>query len=348
VTQGFFALPGDPATRTGGYLYDRRILAELERLGRPLALCRLPDGFPLPDAATRAAAEGRLAALSDGALVVVDGLALGALPEAAEALAARATLVALVHHPLAAETGLAEAERARLAASERRALAAAARVIVTGPATARGLAADYGVPAERLAVVPPGTEAAPLAAADSPAPLLLCVATLTPRKGHDLLLQALAGLRALPWRLVCAGAARDPAWAESLHRQLRAAGLEERVVLLGEVGEEELASLYARADLFVLPSHLEGYGMALAEALARGLPSVTTPAAAIVETLPPDCLRLVPAGDASALAAVLGELLGDPDARSRLREAARRARASLPGWGAAGRAFAAELARVAP
>lgn len=348
MTEGFFVLPGDPETRTGGYLYDRRILAELERLGRPLALCRLPDGFPLPDAAAKAEAERRLAALPDAALVVADGLALGALSEAAEALAARARLVALVHHPLAAETGLSEAERAALAASERRALAAAARVIVTGPATARGLAADYGVAPERLSVVPPGTEPAPLAAADSPAPLLLCVATLTPRKGHDLLLQALAGLRALPWRLVCAGAARDTDWSEALLRQLRAGGLEERVSFVGEVGEAELADLYAAADLFVLPSHLEGYGMALAEALARGLPLVTTPAAAIVETLPSDCLRLVPPGDAAALAAVLEELLGNPAARQRLREGARRARASLPDWAEAGRAFAAELARVAP
>lgn len=348
MTEGFFVLPGDPETRTGGYLYDRRILAELERLGRPLALCRLPDGFPLPDAAAKAEAERRLAALPDAALVVADGLALGALSEATEALAARARLVALVHHPLAAETGLSEAERAALAASERRSLAAAARVIVTGPATARGLAADYGVAPERLSVVPPGTEPAPLAAADSPAPLLLCVATLTPRKGHDLLLQALAGLRALPWRLVCAGAARDTDWSEALLRQLRAGGLEERVSFVGEVGEAELADLYAAADLFVLPSHLEGYGMALAEALARGLPLVTTPAAAIVETLPPDCLRLVPPGDAAALAAVLEELLGNPAARQRLREGARRARASLPDWAEAGRAFAAELARVAP
>lgn len=339
-----FVVPGDPATRTGGYLYDRRIMEELAALGCPSSLLRLPDAFPFPGLAELAEAEQGLALVPGHSTVIVDGLALGVLPEAAARLAQRARLVALVHHPLAEETGLSEDERRRLAESERRALASAARVIVTGPATARALAADFAVPSEKITVVLPGTDPAPLAPADTTPPTLLCVGTVTPRKGHDVLLPALASLRELPWRLVCAGSLeRDPDWSRRLLQQVQDEGLDSRIRFLGEASERELSELYLAADLFVLPSHLEGYGMALAEALARGLPLVTTATTAIAETLPPDCMRLVQPGDPRALTSALRDILGDKQQRRALRRGARAARASLPRWRDAGRAFLAAL-----
>ena len=151
-----FLLPGDPATRTGGYGYDRAIVAGLRAAGWAVDLPPLPDAFPWPDEAARAAAARRVEQLPDGSLVVADGLAFGALPDLAERHARRLRWVALVHHPLAQEAGLSPAQRQALFDSERRALACARVVIVTSAATGRALSA-YGVPADRVGVVPPGT-----------------------------------------------------------------------------------------------------------------------------------------------------------------------------------------------
>ena len=158
----YVAIPGDLQARTGGYGYDRRIIAGLRGLGWAVEVRRLDDSFPMPTAAARAQAAQVLAAAPDGATVLVDGLALGAMPDEAEREAGRLRLVALVHHPLAAETGLDPALARALEISERRALAAVGAVVVTSRATAARLA-DYGVAANRITVVEPGTDPAPLA-----------------------------------------------------------------------------------------------------------------------------------------------------------------------------------------
>jgi glycosyltransferase involved in cell wall biosynthesis len=352
-----FVLPGDPDTATGGYRYDRRILAGLQALGWGVQLCRLHDGFPHPDEAALQHAAGALAALPDGALVVADGLAFGALPDLAHRHAGRLRWVALVHHPLALETGLAPEECERLFAGEQRALAAARRVVVTSAATARALAA-YGVPQARIHVVEPGTDPAPLArnaltrtgslsAAQAPGLTLLCVATLSARKGHAVLLEALAPLADRPWTLQCAGSlTRDPATAQSLRQAIDRLGLGGRVHLLGELDEAGLQGLYAQADVFVLPSFHEGYGMVLAEALARGLPVVSTTAGAIPDTVPAHAGVLVPPGDPAALGEALARLMDDAGWRARLAEGARAARGRLAGWPQAAARFATVLEGV--
>lgn len=345
-----FAVPGDPATLTGGYLYDRRIVEALRAGGRQVAVHSLSAAFPRPDAAALAHARGVLAAIPPGATVVVDGLALGAMPGVAAQHSPRLDLVALVHHPLADETGLDAARAQRLRRSERRALAAARRVIVTSAATARSLAADYGVASARIAVVEPGTDPAPLArGSGGDTPALLCVASLTPRKGHAVLLDALARLRGRRWRLTCAGSAqRDPATAAALREQARRLGLLERIEFAGELPPAALGALYDRADAFVLASYHEGYGMALAEALARGLPVVSTTAGAIPGTVPPDAGLLVPPGDAAALSVALARLLDDATLCAALAAGARAARARLATWDDAAARFAAALAAAVP
>jgi glycosyltransferase involved in cell wall biosynthesis len=335
VTSLHFVVPGDLGIRAGGYLYDRHIVEGLRRRGLPLMLHELgAGGYPLPDADAVARAAARLAAMPDGAAVVIDGLAFGALPEVAAGQAGRLRLIALVHHPLACETGLDAATARRLFDSEQRALAHAERCIVTSPFTARTLAADFGVPADRLHVVPPGVDPAPLAAgSDGSEPHLLCVATVTPRKGHAVLLDALAGLRDLPWRLTCAGSLEHhPLTTRAVLQQCRELGLAGRVVFAGELDESGLARLYDGADLFVLASHYEGYGMVLDEALARGLPIVATAAGAAADTVPPAAGLLVPPGDPTALAAALRRALTEPGLRARLAEGARAARQDLPTW----------------
>jgi glycosyltransferase involved in cell wall biosynthesis len=221
-------------------------------------------------------------------------------------------------------------------------------VIVTSPQTRRDLAA-YDVADARVGVVLPGTEPAPLArGSGGPDVALLCVASLTPRKGHLVLLEALAALRELPWRLTCVGSPeRDPACARAIACAVERHGLGDRVRMVGEQPEAGLQPFYEAADLFVLASHHEGYGMVLAEALARGLPIVATSAGAIPDTVPPTAGILVPPGDPPALAAALRRLLLEPALRRDLADGARAARARLPGWADAARAFAAELQRAA-
>jgi glycosyltransferase involved in cell wall biosynthesis len=221
------------------------------------------------------------------------------------------------------------------------------QVIVTSPNTVRALA-DYGVSPERCTVVPPGTDPAPLAQGSGSEELaLLCAASLTPRKGHAVLFCALAQLKHLPWRLRCAGSdALDSATAAMLRTLIGELGLTHRIELLGELDADGLAVCYQQADVFVLPSWYEGYGMVLAEALARGLPIISTTAGAIPDTVPADAGRLVPPGDTAALADALARVLTEPELRQRLAAGARAARRTLPDWPNVCAQFAATLAAV--
>jgi glycosyltransferase involved in cell wall biosynthesis len=344
-----FAVPGDLATPTGGYAYDRRIIAELGDLGWQIDLLDLGEGFPWPDEATRAAARLRLLALPAGRSIVIDGLALGVLPEAAAELAGRNPLLALVHHPLALEHGLLPEQADTLRTSERAALAAVQRVVVTSSATARLVAADYGVPAERITIARPGSDPAPPAQGSNDGVVrLLSVGAIVPRKGFDVLMAALATLPDLPWRLTIAGdRTRDRNAAARLDADIARQGLENRVAVLGAVSPQRLAALYAEADAFVLASRFEGYGMAYAEAVAHGLPVIGSNSGAIPDTVPPDAGLLVAPGDIPALADALRRVIGDTGLRQRLASAARAAAPQLPTWRQSAEIFARALERLA-
>ncbi|HEX2886429.1 glycosyltransferase family 4 protein [Vineibacter terrae] len=343
--RAIFAIPGDLDTPTGGYAYDRRMMDELRRLGWDISHVALSGAFPLPDAATLASTYSALAQLPASIPVIVDGLALGALPDVGRHLGAKRSLVALVHHPLAFETGITAARADALRTSERAALAAASCVIATSRTTAVVLTTEYGVPQARITVAPPGTDAAPLAACDhAGVPNLLSVGTLVPRKGHDLLIAALATLQDLPWRLTIVGAAdRDPPTTAALRHLITQAGLDERIRLAGAVPAEALQQHYLAADLFVLASRYEGYGMAYAEAIAHGLPVIGTMAGAIPEAVPEGAALLVPPEDVPALAAALRRLLSDATARRGLARAARLAAPRLPRWQDSAALFASAL-----
>src|SRR5262245_21607850 len=343
-----FAVPGALDTPTGGYAYDRRMIAELERLGWHADVVDLGKQFPRPSASDRAAARARLAAVPRDRCIVIDGLALGVLPEEAAALRESHRLVALVHHPLALESGLSAAEAKALRGSERAALAAVRHVIVTGAATARLLASDYAVPAGRITVALPGIDpVVPAHRSRDGTVALLSVGALVPRKGYDVLLAALATIRDLPWRLTVAGARdRSPATAAELEATIAALDLAPRVTLDGAVADARLAKLYGEADLFVLASRHEGYGMALVEAIAHGVPVVATTAGAIPETVPPGAGILVPPDDSAALAAALRHVIASGEARQRLAAQARAAAATLPDWPQSAKIFAAVLEAV--
>jgi glycosyltransferase involved in cell wall biosynthesis len=340
-------VPGQLHLRSGGYEYDRRIVEGLRGEGWWVDVRELGGGFPLPTAAEREQVSRIFRQLPTRSVVVVDGLALGALPEIAQREAARLRLVALVHHPLAHETGLDQALRRALGESERTALAAVKRVIVTSHRTAAALG-EYGVPPEKVLIVEPGTDPAPLATGSkSPTVHLLCVAALIPRKGHDVLLRALGGVIDRNWRLICVGSDRDAVLARRLRSLANELGIEPLVQFAGEAGAASVAAHYDSADVFVLATLYEGYGMAVAEALARGLPIVSTTVGAIPEIVSDRAGILVPPGDVSALTSALSSVLGDASLRARLAEGARRASTRLPTWPMAAVKLAAALDQVA-
>jgi glycosyltransferase involved in cell wall biosynthesis len=341
-----FAVPGDLSTPTGGYTYDRRIVGELEALGWQVEVLDISDGFPRPTPEVRTIVGAQLMGLPVGRPLVIDGLAYGAMPEEAQSLREHYPLVALVHHPLALETGLGDAEAAALHTSERAALACARHVIATSAATARLLIADYGVPAERLTVVQPGTDRVVVheARRSDDTLMLLTVGAIVPRKGYDVLVEALARLKDLPWRLVIVGDnARSPETVARLEEDIARHGLSDRIEIAGPVSEQRLAEFYAEADLFVLPSRFEGYGMAYTEAVAHGVPVIGTNAGAIPDTVPPGAGVLIPPDDVEALADTLRRLIDSEPERDELAAGARAASASFPAWRESAALFASVL-----
>ncbi|ACL63149.1 glycosyltransferase family 4 protein [Methylobacterium nodulans] len=342
-----FAVPGDLATPTGGYGYDRRIIQELRQLGWQVDVADIGDGFPFPSVVQRATALATLSAVPAGCPTVLDGLAFGALPEAG-ALRSRTPLIALVHQPLALDSCLDTAQADTFRESERAALAAAARVVVTSEATARVVCTDYDVPVQRISVVRPGNDPVPPALGSSDGVVrLLSVGSVVPVKGYDLLIAAVATLADMPWRLTIAGdRTRNPAIAAQLDADIEAYGLGDRVAVLGAVSPERISDLYLASDVFVLASRFEGYGMALTEAIAHGLPVVSTVAGAIPDTVPSGTGFLVPPNDAAALAQALRYLIGDPAERQRLAANARAAATQLPTWQDSARLFARAVETV--
>lgn len=326
------AAPGDPATPTGGYRYDARVLAELRSRGHKATALVLPEDFPFPSAGSVDATFENLAAIPADATLVVDGLAFGALP--AERLAALGRpVVALVHHPLALETGLSPEQAIHLDASERAALAAAALVVTPSAATKAMLIEGYGVPKEKIRIAEPGVDPAQRARGGEGAPVLLTVAAVTPRKNQIALARALGRLTDLDWRWRLVGSlSRDKPYAEALRSEIATQGISDRVELSGEVDDQQLAEAFDHADLFVLPSKLEGYGMAYAEALAHALPVVAGRCEAAAAIVPEKGGALVDPDDAEALADALRPLIADVAARERAARYARAAGTRLPRW----------------
>lgn len=323
-----FAIPGDLALPTGGYAYARRLLAEWPEQGVSAEVIPLPAGYPHPDAAELHETRERLRGID--APLLIDGLAYGAFPDALAAETGPKSAI-LLHHPLCDERGLSADQARRMEDTERSALAHARAVIVTSPATARDLAGRFGVPDSRIIVAVPGTDPAPEVLLAGDPPRILAVGTVSARKGYDLLVAALARNRDMPWRCDIFGATdRDPGETDKIGALIADAGLGSRIALRGAADDAAIADAYRAADLFVAPSRHEGYGMAVVEAMAHGLPVIASRAGALAETAP--CARLVPTDDAESLADAMRDLLIDADARRKLGAACRSYARTLPCW----------------
>ncbi len=330
----------DPATPSGGNTYDRRICRGLAASGWSVREHAVRGAWPRPDVTERTDLARVLSAVPDDAVVLVDGLVASAVPDVLVPQAGRLRLVVLVHMPLADE-------------AEGEALAAASAVVTTSAWTRGRLLDLYALPADRVHVATPGVDRAPVAPGSDAGSELLCVAAVTPLKGHDLLARALAAVADLPWACVCVGSlSRDPDFVDRLRRQTRGDGLDGRVRFVGPRTGDALDAAYAAADLVVLASRGETYGMVVTEALARGIPVLATAVNGLPEALgraPDGSLpgMLVAPDDPAALAGALRRWLRDAGLRQRLRRSARDRRTTLTGWAVTSELISTVLAGVA-
>jgi glycosyltransferase involved in cell wall biosynthesis len=270
--------------------------------------------------------------------VLVDGLVASAAAVVLPAASARLRTVVLVHMPLGPDAG------------EEAVLSGAAAVVTTSEATRGRLREWYGL--RRVHVSAPGTDPAPPATGTGTGTALLCVAAVHRGKGHDIVLDALAEVEDLPWMLTCVGSLEvDPIHVELLQQRVYSRRWEDRVRFVGPLVGAQLEAMYDAADLVVLASRAESYGMVLTEALAHGIPCVTTRVGGAAEAVgrAPDASvpgLLVDPDDPRALAAALRDWLSDPALRGRLVDAALLRRPDLPSWDRTAAGLAAVLAEV--
>lgn len=336
----------DPGRPSGGNTYDRRLAEQLTDLGWRVRQRPVGGAWPSAEPAERRELARALAEVPEGAVVVVDGLVAAALPEVVVPAARRTRLVVLVHM-LFGPAGPEAAGR------ECSVLRAAAAVVATSDWARRQLVTSYGLDPARVAVARPGVDPAERRPGSGEGADLLCVGAVTPAKGHDVLVAALARVADLTWRCSCVGSTSvAPDFASRVQGDVRLAGLESRVALVGPRGGRALDASYAAADLLVLPTRGETFGMVVTEALARGLPVLASEVGGVPEALGTtvDGRRpglLTPPDDAAALAGALRRWLTEPALRHRLRDAALVRRAELAGWSETARSFVRALEAVA-
>jgi glycosyltransferase involved in cell wall biosynthesis len=326
----------DPARPSGGNSYDRRICAGLAAAGWDVREHGVVGAWPDAGPHAAKALAATIAAIPEGSVVLVDGLIACGVPAVLVPEAARLRLLVLVHMPLG--DGWTGQDLAAAGRRERDVLSVASGIVTTSAWTRDWLLNRYRLEPERVTVAEPGCDVADVVPGTIGGGNLLCVAAVTAHKGHDVLLEALAGVADSPWHCTCVGTVeRDPAFVDRLRRQAALAGLAARITFGGSATDAELDRAYAAADVLVLASHGETYGMVVTEALARGLPVIATAVGGVPDALGSTATgrrpgMLVTPGDPAALTEALHRWLHDARLRERLRQAARERRATLADW----------------
>ncbi len=343
-----FIIPGDINLPTGGYRYDREIISAWRQSGVNVELVSLQGNYPFPNPEEEKLALEIIQKLPCADVAVVDGLLGGSAPEFIQRLSEKIPVASLIHHPLCLENGLDEKSANSLKKSEKRGLEFTSLIITTSPTTRKTVAELFKRDEKQIHTVLPGVERGTQSAGSQSACLnLLCVGSVIERKGHKDLLLALGKLKHLDWQLDCIG---STAFDEILFAELQALSeqleLDAKVGFHGDVSEDVLSSFYKRADLFVLPSLFEGYGMAYAEAIVRGIPVIGTTAGAIPETVPSTCGILVEPSNVNALTQALEGLISDDLLRAQYRIGALTAEPDFPTWQSSATQFAEMLKEI--
>jgi glycosyl transferase family 1 len=348
VNQVTVVVPGPISTRTGGFIYDRHIAEGLKRRGWTVTVVEL-DPVTHPLAPPLDSASPQFGAIPDHSTVLIDGLAFGTMPEIIEREAWRIRFVPIVHMALSATPGLTRGDGAWLSNLERRALKHARHVIITGQRSRAQVMAMAGwSDPSQVTRIPPGSRrpAALTTRAEGPSVRILCVANVTQGKGYDILLQALAPIADIGWTLTCVGnEQREPQTATRLRALAQELGIATRVVWRGELDDRALETAYAEADLFALATRSETYSMAVADAIAHGVPVVSTRTGEIPSIVGEAGLLASP-GDVAEFGAMLTKALSDAAVRQTLRARTRDAARTLPTWDEASDAMAGVLTRV--
>lgn len=330
MTEAVFAIPGDKDRRTGGFIYEATLLRVLNEIGCTTAHLELPDSFPDPTAADMAETLRLLGDVPSGQPIILDGLVFGAI--APEGLArVTAPVIAMIHHPLGLEAGLTPDRAAFLRANEAAALRHTAHALVPSPETARLLVAEFGADPARVTVAQPGFRRPVVDRRPATPPLILSVGLLAPRKGHDVLLRALAALRDLPWQAEIVGKAHDTATETALFALRDALDLGQLVTFRGELQAADLEALFNAASVFALATRYEGYGMVLSEAMFYGLPVVSCAVGAVPDTVG-DAALLVPPDDSAAFSDALRKVLVKPEVAADYGARAVEFSRTLPAW----------------
>ncbi|MFC7404390.1 glycosyltransferase family 4 protein [Georgenia alba] len=327
----------DDTRPSGGNTYDAALVAALRSAGSSVTVHALPGSWPVPEPAALVALAD---VLQEHPVSLVDGIVASAAPDQIEvAVAAGRRVVVLFHMATADEVGLPAVERDRREDLEGRALRAASAVVATSATAADSLAGRHGLTDVRVAR--PGATPSPVAPGSSAEPRLLSIGTLSATKDQATAVRALGLLRDLPWSARFVGPADvEPAYAHQVSTLVDETGLADRVRLTGGLTGDALEQQWRDADLLLLTSRTETFGLVVTEALARGVPAVVSAGTGAVEALGrgagppretlPGCS--VRAGDSAALATVLRRWLTEPDLRSDWRRAALAHRDRLPGW----------------
>ncbi|MEM1376579.1 MAG: glycosyltransferase family 4 protein [Pseudomonadota bacterium] len=341
-----FALPGSLQRITGGTIFDRRVVEHLQLLGYEVDVIELPGSFPNPTISDMEHSLEQLASVPTDTVLIIDGLAFGAL-ETSGLEQVQAPLVALIHHPLAEEAGLSTEKKTRLFNTELQNLKRSKLVIAPSQHTAGLLSKNYAVNTNRITVAHPGADLPTITLEPADPPLILSVGIYMPRKGHDILIQALAQLQDVQWQAVIAGTPIDPEFEGKMRSLVSANNLSERVVLKGQSEKSELEKLYAQATVFALATRYEGYGIVFNEALSHGLPIVSCATGAVFDTVPKEAGILVPPENPDAFADALRALLTNDDKRQELRNAAIIAGETLPRWSDTAQTIASAITKLA-
>ena len=336
-----FVIPGDINLPTGGYRYDREIINAWQKSGIEVSLASIEGNYPFPSETDKKTALQDIIKFPKADIAVVDGLLGGTSPEFMQALSKTLLIVALIHHPLCLENGLSIKNAESLEASERAGLKFTSGVITTSPATTLTVSNLFEYNRNKIHTVLPGVERGQISTGSKSSTVnLLCVGSIIERKGHKDLLLALSELSDYNWHLDCIGSTDfDPKLFIELKQILKTKALETKVTFHGTVSEETITNAYIKADVFVLPSLFEGYGMAYAEAIAHGLPVIGTTAGAIPDTVPETCGILVEPSNIKALHQALEKIILDKALRNQYQKAAIKAEPSFPTWQSSANAF---------